>query len=519
MNKRQQQSKKEFIRHYTLPAVVFLTGACVLIIELAAIRILSPYFGNTLYMTSSVLGIILAALSLGYYHGGRIADQRPSETLFYGIILAGGVTTLLIQLLALSVLPAVAYDLSIITGPLLMTLALFFIPALLLGMLSPFVIKLQTKRMPKLGTGTVAGEVFFWSTLGSITGSLATGFVLVPFFGLDATVLGTGIFLVLLGMIGLLRHGMLRNKWMQRTTALAVGLLVLSVALGASRNPDAVYSDDGLYQRLVIYDGEHEGKPTRFFQQDRNSSSAMYLNSKELVFDYSKYYELYRGVKPDATQSMVVGGAVYSIPKALLADSPDMEVDVSEIEPSLFELAKKYFRVEESPRLNNYVMDGRRLLVNSDKKYDLIFGDAYSSLYSVPSHLTTKEFFETAKSKMTPNGIFVANLIGDLSGEQPSFIHSQIKTFRQVFDNTYIFAVQSPDMKDTPQNVILVGINGDKELDLNADVFANSSNDILRNLEEQQVFISDEELKPHMVLKDNHAPVDWLMSRVLRESY
>ena len=97
------------------------------------------------------------------------------------------------------------------------------------------------------------------------------------------------------------------------------------------------------------------------------------------------------------------------MPKALFIDLPDVNIDVSEIEPSLFELGKKYFRVPNNPRLKNYTKDGRRLLYETNKKYDLIFSDVYFSLFSVPTHFTTEEFFQIARDKLSPDGIFIAN--------------------------------------------------------------------------------------------------------------
>lgn len=512
---KKQTPMQAFLQRYTLPLVVFLTGACVLVIELAAIRVLSPYFGNTLYTTSSVLGVILAALSIGYYVGGRQADKQPSEQLFFTIILLGGLATLLLQVLALFFLPMLGVSLSILNGPLITSVLLFFLPAFLLGTLSPFVIKLQTLRLPKLGTGTVAGEVFFWSTLGSIAGSLATGFVLVPFFGIDNTIIGTGILLTLLGGLPLLRYAT-GKKLLLFIMPTAAGFFLLSTAVLIWRHTETVYADDGVYERLTIYDGEYRGEPTRFFQQDRSSSSAMYLNSEELIYDYSKYYELYKGVVPDARQSLVIGGAAYSIPKVLLAQSPYMKVDVAEIEPSLYELSKKYFKVKDDPRLKNYVMDGRRLLTTSKKQYNLIFSDVYYSLYSIPSHFTTKEFFQTAKAKLSKNGLFMANLIGDLSPRQPSFIFSEINTFKQVFDTYDVFAVRSPS-STTAQNIIIVGYNG-KRPDLSSPVFTKSNNEVLRSLSSQRVNIEKIDLSGYHTLTDNHAPVEYLMSRVLRET-
>jgi len=509
----------EFIGRYGLLITVFLTGASILIIELAAIRVLSPYFGNTLYTTSSVLGVVLAALSLGYYYGGRLADRNPSEKLFYTIILAGGASTLLLQILTMTLLPQLGFQLSILTGPLIASMIMFFLPGLLLGTLSPFVVKLQSLRLPKVGTGTIAGEVFFWSTLGSIVGSLATGFLLIPFFGLDNTIIGTGIFLTLLGAIPLLLMGGMKEKSFGRIFPVAIGLALMSASLTyAQTGREVLYEADGLYEKLTIYDDTFDGQPARFFKQDRSSSSAMYLNSDELVYNYSKYYEIYKGIKPDADQSLVIGGAAYSIPKALLADSPEMKVDVSEIEPSVYDLAKQYFRVQDDPRLQNFVADGRRHLTTTDKQYDLIFSDVYYSLYSIPSHFTTREFFETAKSKLTDDGVFVANLIGDLSPEQPSFIMAELKTFQEVFDNAHVFAVSSPLISKGAQNIIIVGINGDASLNFDAPAFANSDNPVLRTLEQQEFKTDGIDFAPYPTLRDNYAPVEYLMSRILSEN-
>ncbi len=128
---------KKFVKRYTLPVAVFITGACVLIIEIVATRILAPYFGNTIYSVSSVISVVLAALSVGYYIGGRVADKHPSQKLFFLLILFSGVLVLCIQLLQLSLLPVLGYSLPLSTGPLIVSCILFFFPSFLLGMLSP----------------------------------------------------------------------------------------------------------------------------------------------------------------------------------------------------------------------------------------------------------------------------------------------------------------------------------------------------------------------------------------------
>ncbi|HEX6462265.1 MAG TPA: fused MFS/spermidine synthase [Candidatus Saccharimonadales bacterium] len=504
---------RRFWHRYQLPFIVFLTGAAVLIIEVVATRILSPYFGNTLYTVSSVLGVVLAALSVGYYLGGRLADKHPEKPLFFTIILLGGISVLCLQLLLQLWLPSIGYELSIVSGPLISSLLLFFLPGFLLGMLSPFAIKLQEKQLAGTGIGTIAGEMFFWSTMGSIAGSLSAGFLLVPFIGINLTVIGVGSFLCVLGALPLLLKR-LHVAVVVKLFAVAAFLGIFTVSLVLAERQEVLYRADGIYEKLTITDYHKKGRPVRSFQQDRSSSSAMYLDSDELVYDYTKYYELYKNIKPNARRSLVIGGAAYSIPKALLADSPAMQVDVAEIEPSLEALAKKYFRLPETQRIKTHVVDGRRWLATSGITYDVIFSDVYYSLYSIPAHFTTKEFFETAKRQLSENGVFIANVIGELSLEHPSFTYSELKTFRSVFPNGYLFAVESPK-SHLSQNLIFVGINGSACLDFSAPPLKQSTNEVLRSLASHETTVAEAALASYPLLTDNYAPVEYMMSKQL----
>jgi predicted membrane-bound spermidine synthase len=116
---------------------VFITGASVLILEVVAVRILSPYYGNTIFTVSSVISVILLALSVGYYVGGALADRRPSLEWFFSIILAGGVLLLAFHLIGIVTLPKIGPALSIVSGPLVSAGLLFLAPALLLGAVAP----------------------------------------------------------------------------------------------------------------------------------------------------------------------------------------------------------------------------------------------------------------------------------------------------------------------------------------------------------------------------------------------
>lgn len=506
-----------FLRQHLLPISVFITGACVLIVEVVAVRVLSPHYGNTIFTVSSVISVILAALSVGYYAGGKLADRRPSPQWFFGIILASGLGIISFHLLGIVILPVLSMNLSLVAGPLISSLLLFLAPALLLGTLSPYAVKLQSIRFPEQGIGSVAGKIFFLSTAGSITGSLLAGFVLIPRFGIDRIFIATGVVLFFLGFIPLSMLGFEKKRLFYSLLGIATVSLLVPLVIRHTRG-NVVYSKDGVYEKIIIYDGVFKGRPTRFFQQDKSGSGAMFLDSDDptdLVYAYSKYYAVYKIFKPDIQRALVIGGGAYSIPKALLTEAPHAEVDVSEIEPSLFDLAKKYFSVKNNQRLRSYTEDGRRLLRDSDKKYDLIFSDVYYSLYSIPAHFTTQEFFALAKETLTDDGIFIANLIGDLSGQEPSLMMSEMKTFRSVFPNSYFFAVESPH-KTEAQNIIFLGYNSGKNTDLNVPAIRQNPDPIIRSLHDKAINLDRFDLTPYPILTDNFSPVEYFTAQVFK---
>jgi len=499
------------IKKNLLYIVIFVTGACVLIIEITAIRILSPYFGNTIYTFSSVITIILLALSIGYYSGGRLADKNPSKLIFYSLIFASSIGVFLLYISSYIILPAIGYYFSLSTGPLVTSFLLFLFPGLMLGMLSPFAIILKKNEDKKEGVGKISGNVFFYSTLGSIFGSLSAGFILIPKFGVDQIILGVAFVLLFVGILGMLTSGLKKHKAKLFVLILIVVTFSINIFITEKQSnaKNVVFVRDGVYEKITILDTYVNGQPARVFHMDKNNSGAMYLDSNELVHDYTKYYELYKIFKPDTRSTLVIGGASYSIPKALFESNNEINVEVLEIEPSNFELAKKYFKVPTDDRFTSYVADGRRYLHDTNKKYDLIFGDAYQSQYSIPAHLTTKEFFELSRAKLNKEGIFIGNFIGKLDREPPTLLFSQIRTFKQVYPNSYFFAVDSPE-DDRVQNFIFVGFNSDRVVDFEAKAIKESQNELFLGLSEKLIDINDYDLFKFQILTDNYAPVEYL---------
>ncbi len=498
---------------------VFITGACVLVIEIVATRVLSPFFGNTIFSTSSIISVVLLALSAGYYIGGKTADRHPSLQWFFSIISLSGLFLLSFFSMSNTVLEFISSYFSLITGPLLASCVLFLFPAFLLGMLSPYAVKLQSIFSPEKGTGSVSGTIFFWSTLGSIIGSVSSGFFLIPYFGVWQIMITNSVVLFVLGFIPLII--LFKKRYIfEMAVFLLLFLALLLYTVAVHKKEQNVYTKDGRYEKITVLDGQFFGRPTRFFKQDHSLSGAMFLdtnNPKDLVYDYTNYYSIYPLFTPKLHDALVIGGGAYSIPKALLADSPEVIVDVSEIEPSLLSLSKKYFGVVESSRLRTNTEDGRRMLKDSGKQYDLIFSDVYYSFFSIPAHFTTVEFFSIAKSKLRKDGVFIANMIGDLSRRDPSLILSEMRTFQTAFPNSYFFVTESE--KSSSQNIIFVGYNSDKYIDFSSKDVTNNKNSLIRTLHNKRIDTERFALNMYPLMTDNYSPVEYFTGKVLQRSF
>lgn len=435
---------------------VFITGASTLIIEVLATRLLAPYFGNTVITLASVLSVILLALACGYALGGRLADRVPSQKLFFGLITVSGGSTLLLSLLVRLMLPAWAPELNPFFGPVMAALILFFVPAFLLGMLSPFAVVLSLQPGSSETLGRVTGRIFFWSTAGSIVGSLAAGFWLIPYVGSMLTLLLVAGGLMAVGLLGWLWSGA------QTSQVLVAGVFSLGAAslYGFVPNPPAgvVHVEETMYQEVAIVDQLFQGRPTRFFLQDRNPSGAQFLDATsptDLPFEYTKFYEMAKLENRPVERALIMGGGIDSIARALLHDFPQVEVTAIEVDGALQPLVRKYFGGKDDARLHHVVGDGRQFLKQTNEQYDLIFSDVYYS-FSIPFHLATREFFALAKKHLTPQGLMLANFVGRLVPEDPSLLLAAMHTFRRVFPASDFFVTDETEWK-AGQNIVFAG--------------------------------------------------------------
>jgi spermidine synthase len=343
----------------------------------------------------------------------------------------------------------------------------------LLGIISPYAVKLATTTLTKLGN--VAGNLYSAATIGSIIGTFLTVFVLIPTFQINYIIFGLGLTLIILtSVIGLGR--------LPKILAGSVVLLLFLSNTFLVVNPVPYYTGNLVYQKetpyahLDVVDSLDNAQRALFL--DGNIHSVMSKRNPSELLSYTKYFPVGFLFNPSAKHILFVGGGGFSGPKYFLATYPNITVDVVEIDPVVINVAKKYFNVTNSPRLNIYNDDARDFLSKtSNQRYDIIVLDAFSKNY-VPFHLMTLRYYQLLYNKLTtPNDVIVSNQVGSLEGDTSNLYRAAYKTMSQVFPSVYAFPINqfSPD---AIQNIILVATK-------NPDV-SYSKNDISQKQQEQQ---------------------------------
>jgi spermidine synthase len=422
-----------------------------LALEIVASRVIAPYFGNSVYVWGSLIGVFLAALSLGYYLGGRVATRWPHPGPFLALVLAGGAATYPIPHVAGAVLGDIAgRDLGPRWGPLLGSTALFFVPALLMATVSPYAVRLKARTVE--GVGNVAGILYALSTLGSIAGTLLAAFVLISWLGVRSIVQLLGLAEMALALTGFV--------WARRAVpaAVAAGTVAMVLAMASSVPPDdpgVVYARDTVYHRITVND---EGS-IRYLRLDRYWQSARDRAAPiRTVFAYTDYLHLPLALIARPRRVLFVGMGGGTAPARFFHDYPDLRIDVVEIDPAVAETAARFFDLPRGPRLAVHIGDGRLWLRRTHDRYDLIVLDAYL-IDTIPFHLATREFYEEAAAHLAPGGAVAANVIGATRGPESRLFRAIDKTFASVFPAVYVFPVDG-DAGEALQNIIVAGTMG-----------------------------------------------------------
>lgn len=466
--------------------VVFLAGAALMAYEIVGSRLLAPYFGNSTFIWGSLISVFLGALAAGYAIGGRIADRFPVPGALALLLSAAavlvGTTVLLAEPLQERI---IALDLGLRLNPLVSSVLLFGPASVLIGMVSPYAVRLRAGDISSLGR--TAGALYGLSTAGSIVGTLAASFWLVQSFGSEATVLAVGIALGACALLTAIAGGARIAVSLASTAALSSVVVLAIVGVGTDEagdtfrgagsgfspvfqaggyQPEYAPSEGGTlrdradssYHRIRVVDypgGQFGERPARVLHFDNSLQAAAPLEDGRPVvtgpplFGYLRAYDLVPAILPDAERVLLIGLGSGAAAMRLHELRPDLQIDVVEIDPKVVELAREWFGYRDSengnPRITTHVADGRSwLAAQDDARFDAIVLDTYFA-DSIPFHLTTREFLELTRERLADDGIVAANLIGAVEGPRSELIRSMHETWSEVFGDLAVYPVPGGD--------------------------------------------------------------------------
>ncbi|WP_222918024.1 fused MFS/spermidine synthase [Natrinema sp. SYSU A 869] len=490
---------------------VFVSGIISMGLEILAGRIIEPQFGSSIYTWGSIITVSLAALSLGYWQGGKQAESASTRQLIWLLLGTAGYVAIIIYardqlLLSASVLPLPPRFASLPAA-----IILFGPPTYLLGFISPYSAELSQKE----GTGEASGHVYALGTIGSIVGAGATTYFLIPALGIDAIGLLFGFLLV--GTALALTLPTITPKPAVASIAVAL-LLVVAAGIGPvafDHRGDVVYETQTAYQELEVIDDGDE----RTLYLDGARHSAMDLEDPDRhVFEYTRYFHIPMLMVDDPAEVenvLFIGGGGYTGPKDY-GRTYDVDVDVAELDPEVSRTAEEYFRLEEGENLTVHTEDGRQFLQETDKKYDVIVLDAYQK-DQVPNHLTQLEFMELAEEQLTDDGVFLANVISAPSGAGSDFYRAQYKTIDEAFASTYSYRTSN---WDSVQNIEVVATKADTDFTEAELTERNENRDLGIDLSgEISASLSEPNTDDVPVLTEDHAPVDSLQASTVGQEY
>ena len=492
--------RTEGVSIWFLYALAFVVGVSSLGSEIAAARLIAPFFGASTIIWANTIGVVLVSLSVGYWIGGRIADRHPHLRGLCWIVAAAALLLAIVPFAARPLFDAAVGALDQISagafvGSLVGVLLMIALPILLLGACSPYAVRLA---VPDVGhTGSVAGKLYAVSTVGSLLGTMLAALVTIPFLGTRLTFL---LFAVLLALVAAAGLGL-------RYLAVPVAIALLAVI------PAGKVKAEQPGER-VLWDGETRFQYARVIAEpdgDRrlelNEGVAQHSLWRPATYVTGNYWDglltLPFAARSSAPRRVaILGNAAGTSQRAIGHYFPGTEVDGVEIDPELTRLGRRYFDLRLDRNLRVHHADARPWLRATDERFDLILLDAYHQPY-IPFYLTTREFFELVRDRLRPGGAVIVN-VGHPSGDD-----ELEKVVGRTMAEAFPTVVRDPV---TESNTLLLGTAGDASA---ARLRANL--DLLPADLQNQAAIEAARIGPRLpggrVYTDDLAPVEWLIDR------
>jgi spermidine synthase len=456
------------LRRHVITAAVFTSGAALLCAELAASRLLAPFFGNSLFVWGALIGVFLGGLAIGYWTGGALADRIPAPELLSAVIALGAAGLLAAPFLDDHVLEAVvAWDPGPRANPVIASILLFGLPSILLAGVTPIAVRLRAREVETIGR--TAGGLFSVSTVGSIVGTFATAFWLIPELGTHQLLgVAAAALFAAATAVALVQR---RTLGAAVTTAACAGAIVAAFAsapgtggrlsAAEARNWSPVYrlrqspaglprndytgskvvfrKDTEYHQLAVIQDGNVRG--LRF---GSSFQSAMDVTRPFATqYSYTDLFSLAPLYRPSTDSMLFLGLGGGSAPKRMWRDFPGLQIDVVELDPVVVDVARRYFAFPEDPRLRIENEDGRLFLAKTNRKWDAIAIDVFYE-DGIPFHMSTFEFLELVRERLEPGGVVLMNVIGSTEGSGSELYRALHRTYRAVFPTVAVHPDLAP---------------------------------------------------------------------------
>jgi len=487
--------------------IVFTASTCGLVIEIVAARILAPSIGVSLYTWTSIIGVVLAGISIGNYLGGQLADRFPSPTTLGLILLASGIFSLSVLPLVNLVSDALKV-LSLIPRIIFLTTTLFFLPSLILGMVTPVVIKLRLRDLSH--TGNVVGKIYAVSTAGAIFGTFITGFVLIQWIGTRSIILVVALVLLVIALA-------FGSLWRAKVPALACLVLLLGVG-SFTISSKALASDclrESNYYCIRVKDTIEEGRTVKVLRLDALIHS--YVSLEDPTFMVSSYQKVFADVATYVAQRnpslrvLFIGGGGYVMPRYLEEMYPQSILEVIEIDPEVTRVVFEYLGLSPDTGIVTYNEDARMAVPKlPEGQYDLVCGDAFNDI-SVPYHLTTREFNEQIQALLKDDGIYAVNVVDKLHSGR--FLRAYVNTLQRTFPYVYLIE-DGPEWEDDSRKPhVVVG----SFQPLSSTAFSDANTQAGRgrpvsHITPEDTLTSWLNARSNILLTDDYAPVDNLVA-------
>jgi predicted membrane-bound spermidine synthase len=512
-------------RRYTPHAIAFFSSVCLMVVELLASRIIATQAGSSLYTWTSVVGVVFAGMSLGNYVGGTLSDRFDPARFVGWLFLAASASA--VGILLLTYVFATHEPFAGWHWPALVfttVLCIFFVPSVLLGTFGPAATKVAVQRSAVVGT--TIGSVSAWTAAGSILGTIASGFWLIPALGTRSLTMLVAVLLAAAGAA----LGPLRKVHVAWAAIAAAGLILTVVKLPALadwkyedifREPRGyAFGGDSAYQHVCVYEDTSEKEPDRTLRVVAldnlihgyvDMADATYLN-----YDYERVYrDLLRRYVGDKTRvsAFFEGGGSYTFPRWLMAEWPGSEVVVAEIDPTVVEANHRATGLSRQTPIRTVTMDARNAVddLPAGKRFDFFLGDAFNDL-AVPQHLTTLEFSRKVAAHLEPGGAYLVNVIDDY--RSGLLLGSFVSTLERVFKHVYVLCTELDGVSNRRDTFVIAASN--VPLDI-ADWGPNHGGDLEGSALTGDNIAALKQKCGGRILTDDNAPVENLLAPVVRQ--